>query len=282
MNFDAVAPEGYAWFVAKGPPEYLAVGGTNYWRGGPIRYRRLQWTNDNTSAQWADANWWTLPEPANQAPYRDYYDLDGTNRTIVPVPQTGISAPQQGGSTGIDLHLVGSRLMMAAIRDRFLWTCHHVGLAGTNGTYNAEDQTGTNVDRAGVQWFKLRINSAGEPLTCDRHGRIYDDPPTNAFYYYFPSLMVNCAGDVLLGFSGSSVTNYIGAYYSWCAAACSTAVRPRLLKGGKDYYSVGRWGDYSYTTLDPTDSLTFWTVQQYAEEYLIEWGTWIAKITRVP
>jgi hypothetical protein len=34
-------------------------------------------------------------------------------------------------------------------------------------------------------------------------------------------LIINCAGDMVMGFSGSSATNYIGAYYSWRLSSAS-------------------------------------------------------------
>ena len=42
-----------------------------------------------------------------------------------------------------------------------------------------------------------------------------------------------------------------------------------------------RWGDYTATSLDPNNGLTFCTVQEYAETDPIDdtlWGTWIATI----
>jgi hypothetical protein len=39
-----------------------------------------------------------------------------------------------------------------------------------------------------------------------------------------------------------------------------------------------RWGDYSYTTLDPVDETTFWTIQEYGHDTDI-WGTYIAKLS---
>jgi hypothetical protein len=58
-----------------------------------------------------------------------------------------------------------------------------------------------------------------------------------------------------------------------------------LIKAGDDTYedSNRRWGDYSNTSLDPTDSLTIWTIQEYAEPHSganhIVWGTRIAPIS---
>jgi hypothetical protein len=46
------------------------------------------------------------------------------------------------------------------------------------------------------------------------YGRVFDTALSNAYYYCFPSLMVNSSGDMLMGFSGSKATEFIGAFYS--------------------------------------------------------------------
>ncbi len=174
--------------------------------------------------------------------------------------------------------------MMQAFENPFRRTCHQIGLSGTNGVYE-EDQgqdAYTNVDRTAVQWLKFPVNTNDGPVSFYGCGRLYDDSPTNAFYYYFSSLLVNCAGDMVAGFSGSNASNSIGAYYTWRPAGTSTAVTPRLLQQGDDYFSYNRWGDYSYPSLDPTDNLTLWTVQQYAADPGAGWRTWIARIRRDP
>jgi hypothetical protein len=276
VNFDAVPANGYAWFVAKGAPDL----GETY-QGGAIRYGRMQWVG--TNAQWADTEWLTVAD--SEPAYRNYYDLDGTG--ITAIPGGGILAPQSGGP-GINLWLVGSRLMNAVIRDGVLWTCHHVGLTGANGAYSG-DETGSSVDRSGIQWLKLRIASGNQSLVYDAHGRVFDSAEMNAWWYYFPSVMVNRVGDIALGFSGSSANDYVGAFCTWRLADGSMPAQPVLMQEGKAPYGAGgysRWGDYSHTSLDPTDSLTFWTVQEYAEDFAPEddeeWGTWIGRINRKP
>ena len=57
---------------------------------------------------------------------------------------------------------------------------------------------------------------------------------------------------------------------------------PSLLKAGSaaqnniDGFGRNRWGDYSLSTLDPSDQLTMWTIQEYAEATNI-WGTWVGR-----
>jgi hypothetical protein len=118
---------------------------------------------------------------------------------------------------------------------------------------------------------------------------VYDPKPNNPPYYYFPSLMVNCAGDMVMGFSGSSATNYISAYYTWRLSNEKILNQPRLIRAGITNFPSTRWGDYSATTLDPTDDWSFWTVQQYADPAGDDsqfpgfpWSTAIARIRPSP
>jgi hypothetical protein len=176
---------------------------------------------------------------------------------------------------------------MTAIRNGSLWTCHVIGLNGTNGVYHG-NETGTNMDRSAVQWIKCGVDAQGGSLSYAAHGRVYDTASTNAYYYYVPSVMVNCAGDIVLGFSGSSAANYIGAFYTWRLANGATLGKPRLIRDGTTAFNgTTQWCDYSATTLDPTDDWSFWAVQEYADPPRdptdsYPWATVIAKIRPRP
>ena len=275
MNFDATPLSNLVWLITKGPPETNQTSG-NY-QGGALRYRRLQWNTNNGTVGWTqgdEANWHQVADPQS-SPYRSYFDLDGG----------AIGAPQMGGPTTIALGpagaAVGSRLSMAVIRDSTLWTCHHVGLDGVDGDFDGNG-TGSTVDRSAIQWFRLHITGTGdlELQNSNDQGRIMDIRTSQTpNWYFFPSLMVNSAQDVVIGFSGSSCTSYVGAYYSWRRGPCTAMEGPVLIKAGEGYFDNSRWGDYSCTSLDPLDG-TLWTVQEYAipSLYLTWWGTWIARI----
>ncbi|HEY0550327.1 MAG TPA: LamG-like jellyroll fold domain-containing protein [Verrucomicrobiae bacterium] len=257
VSFDTPPRGQYAWFVAK-----QWRGNESNYLGGALAYRRLRWSGSN--AVWADTNWVSLTNSF----YRNYFDLDDGR----------IRAPQTNGFPAINLFQTGSRLMMAFIHDGALWTCHHVGLSGTNGTYSG-GATGTNVDRSAAQWLKISTDTNGNFLSLT-NGRVFDRSRTTPYYYYFPSLAVNQAGDMVMGFSGSRTNGYIGAFYSYRAANGTVPNAPLVLKPGLGPFDSFRWGDYSYTTVDPVDGLTFWTVQQYAgdDPDANPWGTWISEI----
>lgn len=81
------------------------------------------------------------------------------------------------------------------------------------------------------------------------------------------SLAVNNHGDMVIGFSGSSSSDYVGAYYTGKLNNAATTSAPMRYFSGTDWFyapAAGiKWGDYSYTSLDP-DGVTIWTIQEYA------------------
>jgi len=153
---------------------------------------------------------------------------------------------------------------------------------GTSLNGVPSDQLGRTdiVQRSAAQWLKLSTDANGNFISIT-NGRAYDASSTDPHYYYFPSLMVNKVGDMVMGFSGSRSNEFIGAFYSYRVAGGAITNGPLVLKAGQGAYAFSsRWGDYSYTSLDPTDSLSFWTVQDYAEQDPSneKWGTWISEI----
>ena len=180
-------------------------------------------------------------------------------------------APQLGNDNTIDTS--DPRLLNVVYRNGSLWTVHTVQSPGTTKTE--------------VAWYRIDPG-AGAVMA---QGRISD--PTR--WYYYPSIGVNQDNVAAIGFSGSSPTEYAGAYYTVIQPPYGAADPVSLLKAGEaPYYKTGqtmeilgggtdnRWGDYSATVVDPTDNVTFWTLQEYAQTPdpatgSSRWGTWWGK-----
>jgi hypothetical protein len=170
------------------------------------------------------------------------------------------NAPALGSSTPINT--VGDRLMMAMYRNGAVWTAHTVDVNG----------------RAGCRWYQISVPSA----TLIQSGTVAD----SSLHYYFPAIMVNEIGAVALGMSGSDSSQYVGCYYTGRlpndpAGEMADPVQYKEGTGAQnnvDGFGRNRWGDYSYTTLDPSDGRTFWTAQEYGEDTNI-WGTYIAELS---
>jgi hypothetical protein len=119
---------------------------------------------------------------------------------------------------------------------------------------------------------------------------------TVPMYYAYPSIAVNGASRIALGFSGFSTGIYASAYFTgrFPSDPAHTMQVPQLLKAGEDYYyktfggARNRWGDFSATCVDPADDDVFWTIQEYARPHVgigvndDRWGTWWGKIAIIP
>ena len=190
--------------------------------------------------------------------------------TIEGAPQAGCNVRIEAGSF---------RLQNAVFRDGLIWT-----------TNSVDDPIADGVARREIAYYGFDPESAslsGPFSFAAQHGRVSDP---NRWYYY-PSIAVNDAGSVALGFSGSSSTEFAGAFFTARRRndIPGTTHSVTTLKAGVDTYNKDftsgriRWGDFSAMAVDPTDGATFWTLQEYAEAEWFpgdcrtdtgRWGTW--------
>lgn len=180
---------------------------------------------------------------------------------LVTVPGHGFppDAPAMGSNTLLDT--VDHRLMNAVFRNGSIWAAHAIGLSG----------------RAACRWYEVDPVA----LSLIQSGTISDP----SLYYFFPSITVDVAGNVVMGFSGSDANQFAAAYFTGRRAIDPPGMMsaPVLLRAGSapqnniDSFGRNRWGDYSLTSMDPSNELTFWTIQEYADATNV-WGTHVGKI----
>ena len=114
-----------------------------------------------------------------------------------------------------------------------------------------------------IRWY--RVDAASDTLL--ESGTISDPN----FDYSYPSIAANEDGIIVIGFDGSSLTQFVSSYAiaGETVGGATTFGAPLLLKEGVANYhyapvsGVSRWGDYSATSVDPEDPTHFWTIQQY-------------------
>src|SRR5438552_14531453 len=98
-----------------------------------------------------------------------------------------------------------------------------------------------------------------------------------------PSIAVDANGNTAIGYSTSSTTQFPSIRYSGRLATDPignlTQAEAIMFNGtGSQTDTNGRWGDYSMTTIDPADGLSFWHVNEYyATTSSFNWHTRIGK-----
>ena len=171
------------------------------------------------------------------------------------------------------LNVNDARISSAVMINGQIWCAHHIGLPATG------------YDHTAVQWWQL--SSSGSVL---QRGRI--DDPLGLTSRYYPTIAVNAAENVLIGYTISSPSTRVSAAYSTRSAATpiNTTDDEYVYKDGisiywKDFGSGrARWGDYSHSALDPVTG-NLWTIQQYADQRAgpgdneSKYGVWWAEVS---
>ncbi len=159
-------------------------------------------------------------------------------------------ANQLGGGTPL-IESGGSAIRNAPIfRDGYLFATHSIRNS-TNSTYSS------------VKYFKIDVsnNTVVESAELGATG----------YYYIYPAIAVDKDGNVVISFSRSADTQYMGAYYTSRRAtdppglSGAFELQPGLGNYVKTFGGTrNRWGDYMGAFLDPADEYSFWMCTEYA------------------
>ncbi len=187
------------------------------------------------------------------------------------VPHLGNTGGAAGQLDGLD-----ERLLAAHFRNGSLWTAHNVGVNSSGGS--------TSVTRDGVRWYQLSGIPTGNTPAVVQSGTIYDST-ASARFYWMGSIMVSGQGHAALGCSTASTSEYANAAATCRLAgdAAGTMRAPVLYTASATAYNppYNRWGDYSYTSVDPSDDMTLWTIQEFCNS-ANSYGVQVARLLAPP
>jgi VCBS repeat-containing protein len=197
----------------------------------------------------------------------------------VNVPTTGspIDVPHLGntGGSANNLDALDDRLFVASMRGNRIWTAHNIGV-------NSSGVASGTSTRDGSRWYELDVS--GTPSLV-QNGTMFDGAASNPLSYWIPTVAVSGQGHMAIGGSVSGATHHPDAWFSGRLSgdAAGTTDAPTVYTASTDNYNPGnnRWGDYSAVSLDPTDDMTMWTIQEHVAG-TGSWGTRIAKLRAPP
>jgi hypothetical protein len=130
-------------------------------------------------------------------------------------------------------------------------------------------------NRAGIRWFELTRPTPADPWTVEQDGTY----APRGLHRWVPSIDIDDAGDIALGFSASSGRTFpsvrITGRHSGDPMNEMTAGEKVLVHSGGPQTFADRWGDYTEMSVDPApNAATFW----YTNEYLNRRGEWRTRI----
>ena len=187
--------------------------------------------------------------------------ISGDITVNVPVTGLPIDVPHLGGALPLDG--LDDRLLQAVIRNGRLWTTHQMEV-------NASGVAVLNGGRNGVRWYEL--GGLGTAPSVRQSGTVFDVAVSSPLSYWMGAIMPNAQGHVALGMSQAGAnarvnTAFTGRLSSDPPGAMDTplpySANTAFAYNVQSATGSQRWGDYSYTSVDPSDDMTLWTLQQY-------------------
>jgi hypothetical protein len=165
-----------------------------------------------------------------------------------------------------------------SLADRLMHRVAYRTLAGgvesyvLNFTVNVSGVPATSAStyQTGIRWVELRRNPGTGAVTVNQQGTYAPGAGdgVNGRNVWMASIAQDYQGDIALGFSASSLTQFPSILFAGRLAGDAAGTlgqgEATLFAGsGSQQHTAGRWGDYSATSVDPADECTFWHTNQY-------------------
>jgi hypothetical protein len=166
------------------------------------------------------------------------------------------SVPQSGTSQTLDS--LSNRAMVQNQYTNFggtesLWVSHTVRRQNTSGF-------------GAPRWYQVNV-TGGTVANSIPQAATWDPDGANVLHRWMPSLALDRAGNLAMGYSTSSSSTFPSIKYAGRLAAdpvnTFSQTEQTFFTGTASQLSSTRWGDYSAMTLDP-DGCTFWYTTEYA------------------
>ena len=179
----------------------------------------------------------------------------------------------------------GTALTLENVAPRFVGNVFELG----DSLWAVHAVMGSSGANSALRWYEI-----DEPTNTVLQTGLIDDPDRD---FHEPSIAVNEFGDVVIGYTCSGPTLAASSCVSVgeTAGAVTVFEPPQILAIGAGYYyregsgTRNRWGDYSATVLDPTDSCTFYAFQEFVAVAAPstagpaqdggQWGTQVTELT---
>lgn len=224
-----------------------------------------------------------VDNPASMSPTLSSFEI------IVPQTQNPIRSPHKGNDNGFDGELDAgddTRCINAQILNNRLWTTQGVGVTNLGVCPVDPNQ----VSRDAARWYEIDVAPTNPVIV--QAGTLFtpsnsNDPDERNFLY--PSIMISGQGHMALGSSTAGTQEFANAAAAGRLVSdplgliqdptlytdSTTAYNPPADTGSA--MNARRWGDYSYTSLDPCDNMTMWTIQEFCSDTDI-WGVRVVKL----
>ncbi|HKP13333.1 MAG TPA: carboxypeptidase regulatory-like domain-containing protein, partial [Blastocatellia bacterium] len=194
-----------------------------------------------------------------------------TGPTVVLAPASFVvppaTVPSQGGNNNDTL---GFRVMMQN---------QYTNLSGVESLWAPQTVANPSATTlTALRYYQLNVTGGTVAASTVQAANHAPDTTVNR---YIPSLALDRAGNMLLGYSASSSTLFPAIRYAGRLSTDPVNTLPQtensLIEGTGSQNTSNRWGDYAAMNLDP-DGCTFWLTSEYYATTGNNWQTRIGSI----
>jgi hypothetical protein len=193
------------------------------------------------------------------------------------VPATAAPIDQQAMGSKKPLDSGDDRLLnVQMMKNKFnglstIWTTQNIAVSASG----VGSSSGGSLRNA-VRWYELNTSNSG--VSLKQSGTWYDNTSTNADGYWMGSIAGSGQGHAFAGASiaGPNKTPNVIISGRYNGQTPGELNLPVFVTSATAVYNAEtgeeqRWGDYSQTVVDPSDNMTMWTFQEYANQ-TDSWG----------
>lgn len=220
---------------------------------------------------------------ASQIDFRQIADPGGTpsiSPTIALTVPITASPDQVATSGGVTVDANDDRITHAELKlnkltgKKSLWTSHHI-------LVNSQGIGSPTGDRVGTRWYE--IDASGTAPVLLQSGTVFDSASTKPKSYWMGAIGMSGRGTVAFASTSAGLAEHLEISMAGRASGDPLGIlsTPTVIQPSSFDYFGGRWGDYSYVSVDPADDMTLWTVQEYCDA-TNDWCTRIIQLLGAP
>src|SRR5438309_7412 len=163
---------------------------------------------------------------------------------------------------------VGTADKLATLGDKIMTPLVYQNRAGTESLWASGTVCidAACTQQTGIRWYQFNVTGGSFPATP-----VQQQTFTNAndgVWRFMSSIAVDQNGNTAIGYSDSSPTLFPGIRYAGRFAGdplndLGQGEAIMFTGTSSQTDTMGRWGDYSYLSIDPSDGISFWHTNEY-------------------
>ncbi len=201
--------------------------------------------------------------------YKFHVDWDRTSLSTFTGPDVPLAATAWPNAAVANAGQPGTATLLDTLNIRAMVQNQYTNLGGTESLWAPHTvRRGNTTGLAAPRWYQVNVTGGTVNLSLPQ-ATTWDPDAANVINRFMPSLAVDRAGNMALGYTTSftGATDFPSIKY---AGRLSTdpvntfsLTEQTLFAGTASQTGTTRWGDYSAMTLDP-NGCTFWYTSEYA------------------